>query len=143
MSYLTAEALIASKYLKNHGINIDLIDLRSIKPLDFDSIVESLKITGKLLVLDTGALTCSVASDIVSKISTKYFSYLKKSPRILAMPDVPEPTSFGLTKNFYIRAADIANEVLEILEIKNLNPHQDIPQPDPHDIPGDWLNGPF
>ena len=39
--------------------------------------------------------------------------------------------------------ADIANAVLKILEIKNLNPHQDIPQPDPHDIPGDWFKGPF
>ena len=143
MSYLTAEALIASKYLKKYGINLDLIDLRSIKPLDIDTIVQSLKITGKLLVLDTGFLTCSVASDIVSKISTQYFSYLKHAPCILAMPDVPEPTSFGLTKNFYIRAADIANEVLKILEIKNLNPYKDIPQPDLHDIPGDWFKGPF
>ena len=143
MSYLTAEALVASKYLKKYGINIDLIDLRSIKPLDLDSIVKSLKFTGKLLVLDTGALTCSVASDIVSKISTKYFSYLKNAPSILAMPDVPEPTSYGLTKNFYIRASDIANEVLKILEIENLDPYKDIPQPDPHDIPGDWFKGPF
>ena len=143
MSYLTAESLIASKYLKEQGVKLDLIDLRTIKPLDLDSIVNSLKKTGKLLVLDTGSLTCSVASDIVSKISTKYFSYLKKSPSILAMPDVPEPTSYGLTKSFYIRAADIANEACKILGIKHLNPYKDIPEPNPHDIPGEWFKGPF
>ena len=59
------------------------------------------------------------------------------------MPDVPEPTSFALTKNFYIRAADIANKVLEILQISHINPYLDIPQPDPHDIPGEWFKGPF
>ncbi len=143
MSYLTAEALIAVNYLKVHGIGVDLIDLRTIKPLDLESIANSLSNTGKLLVLDTGALTCSVASDIVAKISTKYFGLLKNAPAILAMPNVPEPTSFGLTKGFYIRAADIANRVLNILDIDYVNPYLDIPEPKPHDVPGEWFSGPF
>tara|TARA_Y100000589_G_scaffold175642_2_gene166694 strand:- start:2557 stop:3612 length:1056 start_codon:yes stop_codon:yes gene_type:complete len=143
MSYLTAEALIASKYLKRFGITIDLIDLRSIKPLDLDSIVESLAKTGKILVLDTGTSTCSVASDIISKLSIQYFSLLKESPIALTMPEVPEPTSFALTKGFYIRAADIANQVLQKMNISNGNPYLDIQEPSPHDIPGEWFNGPF
>ena len=143
MSYLTAEALIAVNYLKNFGINIDLIDIRSIKPLDLKTIVNSLTITGKLLVLDTGASTCSVASDIISKLTTQYFDLHKVAPAILTMPDTPEPTSFALTKNFYIRAADIAEKALEILGINGIEPHRDIPQPDPHDVPGDWFKGPF
>ena len=143
MSYLTPESLVASSYLKKQGINVDLIDLRSIKPLDLQSIVDSLKKTGKILVLDTGALTCSVASDIVSKLSTQYFGLFKEAPAVLAMPDVPEPTSYALTKNFYIRAADIANKVLEILGINYFNPYEDIPEPNPHDVPGEWFKGPF
>ena len=143
MSYLTAEALIAADYLKNYGINVDLIDLRSIKPLDLQAIVDSLAKTGKLLVLDTGALTCSIAADIVAKLATEYFSLFKVSPSILAMPDVPVPTSYGLTKKFYIRAADIALKVLKILEIDDVQPHKDIPEPEPHDVPGDWFKGPF
>ena len=143
MSYLTPESLIASSYLKQHGIMVDLIDLRSIKPLDLQTIVDSLKNTGKILVLDTGALTCSVASDIVSKLSTEYFNLLKEAPAVLAMPDVPEPTSFALTKNFYIRAADIAKKALDMLCIDNINPHEDIPEPNPHDVPGEWFKGPF
>ena len=59
------------------------------------------------------------------------------------MPDVPEPTSFALTKNFYIGAADIAKKALDILKIDNINPYKDIPEPIPHDIPGDWFKGPF
>ena len=59
-----------------------------------------------------------MASDIISKLTTQYFDLHKVAPAILAMPDIPEPTSFALTKNFYIRAADIAKKVLEILGIK-------------------------
>ena len=143
MSYLTAEALIAANYLKNLGIEVDLIDLRTIKPLDIKAIIESLTKTGKILVLDTGASTCSVASDIISKLSTKYFHLFKTAPAILAMPDVPEPTSYALTKNFYIRAADIVDKVLKILNIDNVNPYADIPEPEPHDVPGEWFKGPF
>tara|TARA_Y100000589_G_scaffold328211_1_gene371811 strand:+ start:1739 stop:2794 length:1056 start_codon:yes stop_codon:yes gene_type:complete len=143
MSYLTAEALKAANYLKNFGINCDLIDLRSIKPLDLKTIVNSLDKTGRILVLDTGASTCSVASDIITKLVTQYFSLFKVPPSILAMPDVPEPTSYALTKKFYIRAADIALRVLQILGIDNIDPHKDIPEPEPHDVPGDWFKGPF
>ena len=95
MSYLTAEALIAANYLYDFGISLDLIDLRTIKPLDLNTIKNSLTRTGKLLVLDTGVSTCSVASDIVSKLLTENFSLFKSAPSILAMPDVPEPTSYA------------------------------------------------
>ena len=65
------------------------------------------------------------------------------NPGILAMPDVPEPTSYALTKNFYIRAADIANKVLKMLGIDNFNLYKDIPEPNPHDVPGEWFKGPL
>ena len=143
ISYMTVEAIIASKYLNKYGIKIDLIDIRSIKPLDLESIVTSVSKTGKLLVLDTGAYTCSVASDIISKVSINHPKLLIKPPCILAMPDFPEPTSYGLTKGFYIRAADIAKKVFEILSIDGIDPYKEIPEPEPHDVPGNWFKGPF
>ena len=68
-----------------------------------------------MIVCDTGFKTCSVSAEIISEISSKLFNSLKSSPIRLAMPDVPEPTSFGLTKGFYIRAGDIAAKCLEML----------------------------
>ena len=143
MSYMTIESIVAAKYLKTKGIEVDLIDLRSIKPLDMESIIKSLSKTGRLLVLDTGAITCSVASDIVAKISMNNYELLKQEPNILAMPDCPEPRSYGLTKNFYINAANIADKISDILGIKGLNPFHDIVQAKHHDIPGEWFKGPF
>ena len=89
MSYMTVEAIIASKYLEKHGISVELLDLRSIKPLDLDAIILSISKTGKLLVLDTGAYTCSVASDIISKISINYAS-------VLNGPPAPPPCGVGV-----------------------------------------------
>lgn len=143
MSYMTVESIIAQQYLEKHNISIDLIDLRSIKPIDYETILTSLKITKKILVLDTGVSTCSVASEIISHLATNYIHLLNKAPSKITMPDVPEPTSFGLTKNFYPCAADIANEILKILGIDGLDPYKELLKTSPHDIPGDWFKGPF
>ena len=143
MSYMTIEAIYAADYLQERGVSSEIIDLRTIKPLDWLTIYKSVEKTGRLLVLDSGFTTGSVAGEIVARVSIDKFSSLKVAPARLAMPDVPEPTSFGLTKNFYIRASDIAKKVLKMM---NKNSHQvdiDLPEPNPHDIPGEWFKGPF
>ena len=143
MSYLTLEAQIASKYLRQKNINIEIVDLISIKPIDYKLIEKSLMKTKRLLVLDTGNSICSISSEIISNIVLNNEIKLDKNPIRLAMPDVPEPTSYALTKGFYIRAADIAMSIIKSLNIKNINPYEDIPEPDKHDIPGEWFKGPF
>ena len=118
-SYLTIESMKASNYLKkNFNINPEVIDLISIKPMDYGTIFKSLKKTGKILVLDTGVHINSVASEIISKIASKKFDYLKIAPDYLAMPDVPEPTGFSLTKKFHISQKEIVLKILEMLKIK-------------------------
>ena len=116
LSYLTIESIEASNYLKkNFDIEAEIIDLISIKPMDYGTIFKSVK-TGKILVLDTGVHTNSVASEIISKIASKKFDYLKIAPEYLAMPDVPEPTGYSLTKNFHISKIDIVIKVLQMLK---------------------------
>ena len=61
MSYMVIEALHAVDHLKNAGISCDLIDLRSISPIDWNAITASVHKTGRMLVLDTGSLTGSLA----------------------------------------------------------------------------------
>ena len=59
------------------------------------------------------------------------------------MPDCPEPTSFGLTKDFYIRAKDIAIAILDSLDLNSEWVGSELPEPTPHDVPGKYFNGPF
>ena len=144
MSYLTLEAIKAANYLyAKYKISAEIIDLRTIKPLDWKTIFQSLKKTKRLLVLDTGFTTGSVASEIIARVSIEKFNLLKSAPIRLAMPDVPEPTSPALTKNFHIHADDIAISILKSLGMKYKNVKKDLAQIGPSDIPDKYFKGPF
>jgi pyruvate/2-oxoglutarate/acetoin dehydrogenase E1 component len=143
MSYMSVEAIYASNYLEKQGISCEIIDLRTIKPLDWDTVMESVSKTGRLLALDSGFSTGSVAGEIIARVSMEKFNALKSAPARLAMPDVPEPTSPALTKGFYIRAADVAEKVMGMLGKDTGQVRKDLTEPRPHDIPGKWFTGPF
>lgn len=145
MSYMTIEALHAVKFLKERDIHCELIDLRTIKPLDWDAIYASVKKTGRLLVLDTGFQFCSVASEVIAKASMDCFSNLIIPPVRLAMSDFPVPTSLALSNPMYAYSDDIAKAVCKMLDKDS-----DISMPlemerghFPKDVPGNWFQGPF
>jgi len=143
LSYMTIEALHALEVLEMQGVSCDLIDLRTVKPIDWETVFCSVRKTGRLLALDTGAKTGSVASEVIARVSMECFDSLKQPPECLALPDCPTPTSSSLTRVFYKRAEDIADTVGEMLgrslqtdEIKQKRNY-------PDDVPGDWFKGPF
>ena len=144
MSYMTIESLRAADFLsKEMNIDVEVIDLRSVKPIDWKTIFKSVEKTGKIIVVDSGFTTGSIAGEIVARVSMERFRYLKIPPARLAMPDVPEPTSFALTKGFYIGSKDIAELSLKILNIKISEKINALNEPELHDIPGPWFKGPF
>jgi len=143
MSYMTIEALRAAEYLERQGIFCEIIDLLTIKPLDWETVMDSVSKTGRLLALDSGFTTGSVAGEIVARVSMELFDQLKTAPTRLAMPDVPEPTSYALTKGFYVRAPNIAKTILEMMGRDSSFVDDELVEPTPHDVPGDWFKGPF
>ena len=131
------------KFLENHGISCDLIDQRTVKPMDWGMIFESVKKTGRLLVLETGSLTGSIAGEIVAMVSTDCFDNLVQAPQRIGQPDYPTPTSPALTKEFYAGTLDIVKCVGEMLGQEfDLNALEKLRKL-PHDVPGDWFKGPF
>jgi len=56
---------------------------------------------------------------------------------------VPEPTSFGLTRGFYIRSSNIFQEVMNMLGKTPKSGVSPLVEPTPHDVPGNWFKGPF
>jgi len=142
-SYMTVEALHAVEFLETNGISPELINLRSIKPIDWEMIFSSVRKTGRLLALDTGPESGSIAGEVIARVSTNCFDALKQAPRRLTLPDIPTPTSLALTKVFYKRAEDIADVVGSMLG-KDLDTNAlKIQRKFPHDVPGDWFKGPF
>ncbi|NQU67572.1 MAG: alpha-ketoacid dehydrogenase subunit beta [Candidatus Marinimicrobia bacterium] len=143
MSYMTVEAIHALEILKKSDIHCDLIDIRSVKPMDWTTIFHSVKKTGRLLTLDTGVGQGSVSSDIIAEVCHNCWSSLKAQPERLSLPDMPTPTSPSLTKHFYRRSEDIINIVSKMLG-KDLDGYALIDRDGlPHDVPGDWFKGPF
>jgi len=142
-SYMTVEALHAVEFLENNGLACDLIDLRSVKPIDWRLIFDSVHKTGRLLALDTGAITGSIAGEIVARVSSECFDSLVQAPQRIALPDFPTPTSPALTKDFYAGTVDIVNMVGNMLgkkfDLTILKERCKFP----HDVPGDWFKGPF
>ncbi len=145
MSYLTVEAMEAAKVLSLHyAIEVEIIDLRSVRPLDWDAVLSSVARTGRLLALDTGFSTGSVAGEIVARASMELFDKLKERPSRLAMPDKSEPTSVALTRGFYVRAHQIVERVAGMLGRPVRLTENDSPNAThTHDIPGPWFSGPF
>jgi pyruvate dehydrogenase E1 component beta subunit len=142
-SYMTVEALHALPILKAAGISAELIDLRSVRPLDWNTVTKSVKKTGRLLALDTSNAMCSVASEIIATISTDCFSALKQAPQRLTLPDFPSPTSPALTEKFYPRAEDIVEKVSKMCQRPADVRSMIGLRRSPHDVPGDWFKGPF
>lgn len=143
MSYMSIEALHAVEVLAEQGIKCDLVDLRTVRPIDWEAIFESVRRTGRLLALDVGWETGSVAGEIVARVAMSCFAQLKQAPRRLALPDFPTPTSPSLTQCFYPRAEDIIDVVAEMLG-ENVSKARLVRMRDfPHDVPGHWFKGPF
>ncbi len=143
MSYMVIEAIHAADFLADQGISCEILDLRTIAPLDWPSVFESVVKTGRVLALDTGMTTGSVAGEIVARIATNCWDALQCAPQRLAMPDYPEGTSFALTANYHVRAEHIAAKVGQMLG-RTLDTELFVAQRQyPHDVPGDWFSGPF
>lgn len=143
MSYMTIEAVHALPAIRRGGVNPDLIDIRSVAPFDWDMVRESVRKTGRLLVLDTSNETASLSAEIVARMACEEFRFLKSAPRRIALPDFPSPTSPALSQGFYRRAEDIVRATAEMtgktLDARSVTEERSAP----HDVPGQWFKGPF
>lgn len=143
MSYMTVEALHAVHFLRQTGVSAELVDLRSIRPLDWETVLESVRKTGRLVAVDTSHAMCSVASEIVAAAATECFDRLEAAPRRLTLPDHPSPTSPALAERFYPRAEDIVAAVADVVGRRIDVAPLAAARTTPHDVPGEWFKGPF
>lgn len=115
ISYLVQEALKAAENLALEGISVEVIDPRTVKPLDYDLIHQSLQKTGRLVVADGGWKTCGIAAEIAALAVERSFSNLKAPVVRVALPDIPAPASRTLEVAYYPRSKDIQAAVKKLL----------------------------
>ena len=139
-SLMVTEALKASSHLSSYGIGLEVIDVTSLRPLNIDPIVESVKKTGRLIVLENAQGIGSFSGEIISQIASQSATEMKMNPIRLASRDIPFPTSPCLTDDLYSDANSIIKTICNVMdkEIPLISRHDT-----PHDVPGDWFKGPF
>jgi pyruvate dehydrogenase E1 component beta subunit len=101
ISRMVHVALDAAGQLAKDGVSAEVVDLRSLAPLDEDAVLTSLKKTGRLVVVDEDNPRCSVATDIATLAATQALEYLNGPVRLVTAPHTPVPFSPTL-EDFYV-----------------------------------------
>jgi len=99
-SYMTLKCLEAAEALQKEGISVEVLDLRTLTPLDKETILNSVKKTGRLLVADEGHRTCGAAAEIAAMVAEEAIYYLKAPIKRVTSPDTPVPFSPPLEQAF-------------------------------------------
>lgn len=115
-SYMVCEATKAAMALEEDGIDAEVIDLRSLTPLDEALVFESVKKTGRLVVVDAGWKTCGVGAEISAAVAGNAFEYLKAPIVRVSLPDAPAPASSALEKMYYPNANSVVSAVKKVLK---------------------------
>ena len=113
---MVGRALEAAAMLARDGIDAEVIDLRTISPLDMDTILESVGNTGRLVCVDEASPRCSIAADIAANVAQDAFDDLKAPIRMVTPPHAPVPFSPALEDLYIPSAAAIAEAVRKTME---------------------------
>mgnify|MGYP003300032211 FL=1 len=115
MSYTTVVCQEAAEKLKEIGVDAEVIDLLSLSPLDEDIIIESVKKTNRIVIVDEDNPKASIASEVAAIVSDKAFDYLDAPVTRVAAPFAPVPFSPALEQSYVPNAESIAKGVRDVL----------------------------
>ena len=101
-------------FLKKNKINPEIIDLRTLRPIDKNTIINSVKKTGKLLVVDNGWSTYGISAEIMSIVSENIFQKLKNAPQRLGIKNVLIPSTRELAKYCYLNSRLILDKIISM-----------------------------
>ena len=108
-------SLEAAKLLEKEGVDVEVIDLRTLSPLDIDTVFRSVEKTGRLVVVDEASPRCNIATDISAQVCQEMFGALKSGIRMVSPPHTPVPFSAPLEKAYLPNGKGIAETVRQTL----------------------------
>jgi pyruvate dehydrogenase E1 component beta subunit len=109
------EAFVAAEELEKEGISCEIIDLRTVRPMDYEAILTSVKKTNRLVVLEEAWPFASVASEITYMVQEKAFDYLDAPVQRITTADTPAPFSPALLKEWLPNSSDVVKAVKKVL----------------------------
>lgn len=116
VSHMVLEALQAAEVLAAEGIEAEVVDPRTLRPLDSALICRSAARTGRLVIADTGWRSYGVSAEIAARAAEELWGVLKAPVRRVALPEVPTPASSVLETAYYPGPREIVAAVKQCLE---------------------------
>jgi pyruvate dehydrogenase E1 component beta subunit/2-oxoisovalerate dehydrogenase E1 component beta subunit len=116
-SAMVHEALAAAEELSHDGYDIEVVDLRTIRPLDTDTILASVARTGRMLVVGEAWPWGGVAAEVISRVATEGFGLLDAPPQRLNAKETPVPYHPALWGTHRPTAAAVTNSLRQLLEL--------------------------
>ncbi|MCA9279568.1 MAG: alpha-ketoacid dehydrogenase subunit beta [Phycisphaeraceae bacterium] len=107
--------LQAADVLESEGIHCDILDMRTIRPLDIDSIIESVKKTNRIVIVDQSWPFASIASEVMAQVCERCFDWLDHQPVRVNTADVPTPYAKNLEYAYLPNPERIADAVRGIV----------------------------
>ncbi|GAH20058.1 unnamed protein product, partial [marine sediment metagenome] len=104
-------ALTAAKELEKEGIGVEVIDPRSLVPLDEETILQSVKKTGKLIIIQEDSLFAGWGAEIASLVTEKAFDYLDAPPKRVGPPSTPVPFAPVMEKHYVPDKEDLVRVI--------------------------------
>jgi len=111
--FMVHKALAAAEQLQEEGINVEIVDPRTLTPLDKQTIVKSVRKTGRLVIVSEDAKTAGVSSEIAAVVAEEALDYLDAPIKRVAEPDTPIPFSPTLEKTVIPDEKSIVKAVKE------------------------------
>jgi len=117
ISYVASLASKVASRLAEEGASIEVVDPRTLKPLDIELIRSSVRKTGRLLVIDAAWRTCGMAGEVCAQVceDAETFAALKAPVRRLTLPDCHAPASAALEEAYYIDESKVETAIREAL----------------------------
>ncbi len=115
VSLMVHRSLDAAEKLAQEGINVEVVDLRTLVPLDKETILDSVKKTHRVLVVDEDYKSFGMSGELVALIAEEALDYLDAPPKRLAVPDVPIPYSRPLEQYISPSVDAIAQAVRDLV----------------------------
>lgn len=114
-SYSLPHAMRAANDLEKEGINVDLVDIRTISPLDMDTILASVKKTHRLLIVHEAVKQGGFGSEIAARVAEEAIEYVDAPIMRIGAPFAPVPFTPPLVKAYYHDKHTIINKVKELI----------------------------
>jgi pyruvate/2-oxoglutarate/acetoin dehydrogenase E1 component len=112
---MAAQAVRAVETLTAAGVDVELIDLRTLKPWDRETVFGSVRKTGRLVIADAAWKTTGAAAEIAAAVAEELFEALRRPVIRVCLPDTPAPMSAPLEQAYYLGADDIVAGVRRLL----------------------------